>query len=96
MSEQHGQSRVGAWVGSLWQRLQPRAAAADPVAQATDRVVQIADPVIRQARGYRRVLAGPVAGSMEYFASLLATLPGPVALDRGRYYDDPTLKALFA
>ena len=96
MSEQHRQSRVGAWMGHLWQRLQPRPAAADPVVQATDRVVQIADPVIRQARGYRQVLAGPVAGSMDYFTSLLATLPGPVVLDRGRYYDDPTLKALFA
>ena len=96
MSEQHRQSRIGAWMGSLWQRLQPQATAADPVVQAMNQVVQIADPAIRQARGYRRVLASPVAGSMQYFASLLATLPGPVVLDRGRYYDDPTVKALFA
>ena len=80
MSEQHGQSRVGAWVGSLWQRLQPRAAAADPVAQATDRVVQIADPVIRQARGYRRVLAGPDRNVQRSLRMLLAYGIGLVLL----------------
>lgn len=96
MNEQHQQSRIGAWMGSLWQRLQPRATGEDPLVQAMDRLVQVADPVIRQSKGYRRVLAGPVAGSMNYFQSLLETIPGPVILDRSRYYDDPTVKALFA
>ena len=96
MSEQGKQSRIGAWMGGLWQRLHPQATGEEPVLQATDRVVQIADPVIRQAKGYRRILAGPIAGSMQYFESLLETIPGPVILDRKRYYDDPTVKALFA
>ena len=96
MSEQSKQSRIGAWMGELWQRLYPLATEEEPVLQATDRVVQIADPVIRQARGYRRILTGPIAGSMQYFESLLETIPGPVVLDRKRYYDDPTVKALFA
>lgn len=96
MSEQSKQSRIGAWMGGLWQRLHPQATAEEPVHHATDRVVQIADPVIRQAKGYRRILAGPIAGSMQYFESLLETIPGPVVLDRKRYYDDPTIKALFA
>lgn len=96
MSGRNGGSRIGAWFGSIWQQFQSQATADDPVVQATDRVVQIADPVIRQAKRYRQVLADPVAGSMRYFQSLLATIPGPVALDRNRYYDDPTVKALFA
>ena len=96
MNKQNRQSRIGSWMGSFWQRLQPRVTGEDALVQATDRLVQIADPGIRQAKGYRRVLAGPVDGSMHYFQSLLDTIPGPVVLDRRRYYDDPTVKALFA
>lgn len=96
MNGHNGGSRIGAWIGSVWQRLQPKERGDDPVVVATDRVVQIADPVIRQAKRYRQVLADPVAGSMRYFQSLLETIPGPVVLDRRRYYDDPTVKALFA
>jgi hypothetical protein len=95
MNGNNGGSRIGAWIGSVWQRLQPQAAD-DPVVQATDRVVQIADPVIRQAKRYRQVLAEPIAGSMQYFQSISKTLPGPIVLDPKRYYDDPTVKALFA
>jgi hypothetical protein len=85
------------WIGNLWRHLQPWATGEDPLVQVTDRVVQVADPVyIRQAKGYRQVLADPIAGAMKYFQSLLETIPGPVALDRRRYYDDPTVKALFA
>jgi hypothetical protein len=80
----------------FWQHLRSQATGDDPIVQATNRVVQIADPVIRQAKSYRQVLADPIAGSMEYFQSLLATIPGPFVLDRSRYYDDPTVKALFA
>ena len=95
MNGNNGGSRIGAWIGSVWQRLQPQAAD-DPVVQATDRVVQIADPVIRQAKRYRQVLAEPIAGSMQYSQSISKTLPGPIVLDPKRYYDDPTVKALFA
>ncbi|WP_448873545.1 hypothetical protein [Desulfobulbus propionicus] len=96
MNEHNDRSRINAWIGNLWRHLQPRAAGEDPLVQVTDRVVQVADPVIRQAKGYRQVLADPIAGAMKYFQSLLETIPGPVALDRRRYYDDPTVKALFA
>lgn len=95
MNGNNGGSRIGAWIGSVWKRLQPQAAD-DPVVQATDRVVQIADPVIRQAKRYRQVLAEPIAGSMQYFQSISKMLPGPIVLDPKRYYDDPTVKALFA
>lgn len=96
MNEQNDRSRIGAWIGSVWQRLQPQAPADDPLVQVTDRVVQIADPVIRQAKRYRQVLAEPIAGSMRYFLSISKTVPGPINLDPKRYYDDPTVKALFA
>lgn len=96
MNTQHGGSRIGTWLGSVWQQLQPRATADDHVVQATDRVVEIADPVIRQAKRYRQVLADPIAGSIKYFHSLSQTVPGPIVLDPKRYYDDPTVKALFA
>ena len=96
MNGHNGGSRIGAWIDFVWQRLQPHGTGDDPVVAATDRVVQIADPVIRQAKRYRQVLADPVSGAMRYFRSLLETIPGPVVLDPNRYYDDPTVKALFA
>jgi len=95
MNEQNDRSRLGAWIGSLWRHLQPHEQE-DSLAQATDRVVQIADPVIRQAKRYRQVLADPIAGSIKYFHLLSQTVPGPIVLDPKRYYDDPTVKALFA
>lgn len=97
MDGHNGESRIGAWIETYWHRLQSQATWDDPIIQlATNRVVQIADPVIRQAKCYRQVLAGPIAGSMRYFQALLETIPGPIVLDRSRYYDDPTVKALFA
>ena len=97
MNRHNGGSRIGAWIETCWHRLQSQATGDDPIIQqATDRVVQIADPVIRQAKCYRQVLADPIADSMRYFQSLLETIPGPVVLQRSRYYDDPTVKALFA
>lgn len=96
MSGRNGGSRIGAWLGSVWQQFQTQAKTDDPVVLATDRVVQIADPVIRQAKRYRQVLADPIAGSMRYFLSISKTVPGPINLDPKRYYDDPTVKALFA
>ncbi len=96
MNEQNDRSGIGAWIGNVWRHLQPQAAGDDPLAQATDLVVEIADPVIRQVKHYKKVLADPVSGAMRYFRSLLETIPGPVVLDPNRYYDDPTVKALFA
>lgn len=97
MDGHNSESRIGAWIETYWHRLQSQATWDDPIIQlATNRVVQIADPVIRQAKCYRQVLAGPIANSMRYFQALLETIPGPIVLDRSRYYDDPTVKALFA
>lgn len=84
------------WIETFLQRFQSQAKEDDPITQVTDRVVQIADPVIRQAKRYRQVLAEPIAGSIRYFRSLLEIIPGPIVLHRSRFYDDPTVKALFA
>lgn len=88
--------RLGGWLGPIWQHYQARGEQESLVRQTTDHVVQIADPVIRQAKGYRKVLHEPIAGSMEYCHALIDAIPGPVVLDRNRYYDDPLVKALFA
>jgi hypothetical protein len=96
MNGHNGGLRIGAWIGTFWRRLQYQATGDDTIVQATNRVVQIAGPVISQAKCYRQVLADPIAGSMRYFQSLLGTIPEPNVLDRRRYYDDPTVKALFA
>ena len=86
----------GGWMGSLWHQLTARRPTDDSLDQAVERVIQIADPMIRQAKGYRKTLGSVVASASDYFRSLLDTLPGPIPLDRSRYYDDPRVKALFA
>lgn len=89
-------SPIGVWIGAFRQRLHSQTIGDDPIIQTVDRVVQIADPVICQAKHYRQVLADPISDSMGYFQSLLGAIPGPIVLDSNRYYDDPTVKALFA
>lgn len=84
------------WFGAVWRQYQERRAGAEVLRQATEQVVETADPVIRQARGYRKVLRTPVAGAMDYCRSLIDALPGPVVLSRSRYHADPLVKAIFA
>jgi len=96
MNWQNGGARLGGWIGTLWQHYTTRDEGDTLIRQTTDSVVQIADPVIRQAKGYRKVLHDPVSGAMEYCQALIDAIPGPVVLDRNRYYDDPLVKALFA
>ena len=96
MNQQQSETGIGGWMRSVWQKLHPQVEADQLVRQATEQVVQIADPVIRQARSYRQVLHDPIIGAMTYFHSLIEVIPGPIILDRNRYYDDPTVKALFA
>ena len=62
---------------------------------AIELVVDIVDPDIRQVGRYRQRLRAPVSAAMEYCASLVDELPGPVRLSHGRYYDDPLVKAVF-
>lgn len=96
MNRQQTEAGIGGWMHTLWEKLHSQGGADAHIRQATEQVVQIADPVIRQARRYRQVLHDPINGAMTYFHSLIEVIPGPVVLDRNRYYDDPTVKALFA
>jgi hypothetical protein len=96
MNIQNSQQRIGGWIGTIWQDYKDRKATQGIVHHATEQALQIADPVIRQAKSYRKVLHDPIAGAMAYCNSLIDAIPGPVLLDRNRYYDDPLVKALFA
>ena len=96
MNWRNSGEQLGGWIEQIWQCCQPRGEKDVLLQQTTDQVVQIADPVIRQAKGYRKALHAPLAGAMEYCASLIDAIPGPVFLDKNRYYDDPLVKALFA
>lgn len=96
MDERKRRDGNGGWLGEVWRQYQERRAGAEVLRQATEQVVETADPVIRQARGYHRVLRTPVAGAMDYCRSLIDVLPGPVVLNRGQYHADPLVKALFA
>lgn len=81
---------------SLLQRLKPAAAPSAPVRRALDRVAAIIDPQMRQAGGYEKKLAGPVQKTLEYCDSLVASLPGPVTIDRQSFSSDPLVHAFFA
>ena len=96
MNQHNVKERSNGWIATLWRHLQGSGTEDDFIRQTTDHVVQVADPVIRQAKGYRKVLRDPITGAMEYCKTLISTIPGPVVLDRNRYYDDPVVKALFA
>ena len=45
----------GGWMGSLWHQLTARRPTDDSLDQAVERVIQVADPMIRQAKGYRKL-----------------------------------------
>jgi predicted metal-dependent hydrolase len=85
----------GGLLAGIWRQYQARQAREKTLRLATEQVVKVADPSIRQARSYHKVLRTPVAGAMEYCRSLIDAIPGPVILSKGRYYDDPLVKALF-
>lgn len=96
MNGMDGSKGSGGLLTGIWRQYQARQAREKALRLATEQVVKVADPSIRQARGYHRILRTPVAGAMDYCRSLIDAIPGPVILSRGRYYDDPLVKALFA
>lgn len=96
MNRRNDESKIGTLIQTCRQHFQFQATGGDPITQATNWVVQIADPAIRRVKHHQQVLAGPIASSMQYFQALLETIPGPIVLKRSRYFDDPTVKALFA
>jgi hypothetical protein len=61
-----------------------------------DRLVDIADPAIRQARRFHSALVDPIEAAASYCNSMTEQIPGPLVLDRNTYYNDPSVKPLFA
>lgn len=60
-----------------------------------ERVIDIADPAIRRAGHYRKILRTSIVAAMDYFASVIDQIPGPIHLSKNTYFDNPTVKALF-
>jgi len=86
---------IVAWIQGFGQRYQAGRAQEQILRQATDMIVEVADPSIRQIGRYRKILRSPVAGAMEYCATLVDSIPGPVRLSRQQYHADPLVKAIF-
>lgn len=69
----------------------------DPeVAAALDRVIGMVDPLVRAAPRLEKHLAGAVEHALGYCAGLVATLPGPLEINRQAFSHDPLIHALFA
>lgn len=83
------------WISTMGDRFRVRSRPDPDLLAAIELVVDVADPDIRQVRGYRQELRGPVSAAMAYCDSLVDKLPGPVRLSRSHYYDDPLVKAVF-
>lgn len=88
-------SGIVAWIQGVGQRYQAGRSQEQIVRQATDMIVEVADPSIRQIGRYRKILRSPAVGAMEYCATLVDSIPGPVRLSRQQYHADPLVKAIF-
>jgi len=69
----------------------------DPtVAKALHRVAELADPVLKLAPDFDKHLAAPVQYALGYCDGLIASLPGPIDINRQAFVNDPLVHALFA
>ena len=62
---------------------------------AIERAVLRVEPLLRQTSGYPEAYRKPVTAALEYARSLAASIPGPVAVNRESYANDPFVHALF-
>lgn len=74
----------------------PVPAADDQVRRAVARAVEVVDPQLRSLSGFDRRLAPAVRAALDYSASLLDGLPGPLSVGRAAFASDPLVHALFA
>lgn len=96
MSGKNGEIQIGSWFKDTWHHYQEHKRQEKMLHGITEHVVDVADPLIRQAKRYQKVLRDPITGSMDYCASIIGTVPGPVNLSRKGYHSDPLVKSLFA
>lgn len=69
----------------------------DPSLQkALGRVAELVDPMLKLAPGFEKKLSGPLQHALGYCAGLVASLPGPIDINRQAFANDPLVHALFA
>eukprot|EP00825_Cyclidium_porcatum_P052462 TRINITY_DN9951_c0_g1_i3.p1 TRINITY_DN9951_c0_g1~~TRINITY_DN9951_c0_g1_i3.p1 ORF type:complete len:253 (-),score=47.22 TRINITY_DN9951_c0_g1_i3:14-772(-) len=69
----------------------------DPSLQkALGRVAELVDPMLKLAPGFEKKLNGPLQHALGYCAGLVASLPGPIDINRQAFANDPLVHALFA
>ena len=69
----------------------------DPVlGKALDKVAELVDPLLRMAPDFEKQLAFPLQHALGYCDGLLASLPGPIDINRQAFANDPLVHALFA
>ena len=64
--------------------------------KALDKVAEMVDPLLRMAPNFEKQLAFPLQHALGYCDGLLASLPGPIDINRQAFANDPLVHALFA
>ena len=66
------------------------------VQKALDRVAELVDPLLKLAPGFEKHLREPLQHALGYCDGLVASLPGPIDINRQAFANDPLVHALFA
>lgn len=66
------------------------------VLKALDRVAELIDPMLKAAPDFEKHLAFPVQHALGYCDGLVASLPGPIDINRQAFANNPLVHALFA
>lgn len=64
--------------------------------QGLERIAELVDPFLKSAPGFEHKLAAPVHHALGYCEGLVSALPGPIAIGRHAFGNDPLVHALFA
>jgi hypothetical protein len=72
------------------------AAPDDPVRRAVERAVEVVDPQLRSVGGLDQRLGPAARAALDYGATLVERLPGPLPVSRSAFAADPLVHALFA
>lgn len=66
------------------------------ILRALDRVAELVDPFLKTVPHFEKQLAFPVQYALGYCDGLVASLPGPVEINRKAFSSNPLVHALFA
>ncbi len=81
---------------SLRSRLGWRSRRDKPENSQIDYLINTIEPQLKHIRGYRKRLHEPLKICLEHCKAIVDEIPGPINLQRARYYDNPLIKAAFA